>query len=117
MRLTHAFAFIAALVLSAVPGVGLAQDYPNRVIRMIVPFAPGGAVDLVSRIVGQALSERLKQPVVIENKPGASSNIGMDMVAKSRSTVVATSHRSPASAMRRSCSWCPRARPTVLSRT
>ena len=82
MRVTHAFALIAALVTSGVPGVGLAQDYPNRVIRMVVPFAPGGAVDLVSRIVGQALSERLKQPVVIENKPGASSNIGMEMVAK-----------------------------------
>lgn len=60
----------------------VAQEYPGRPVRMVVPFAPGGAVDVVARIVGQALSERLKQPVIIENKPGASSNIGMDAVAK-----------------------------------
>src|SRR5439155_25403952 len=64
------------------PAPVVAQDYPNRPIRIVVPFAPGGAVDLVARVVGQALSERVKQPVIIENKPGASSNIGMETVAK-----------------------------------
>jgi len=83
MRSMRAFALAITLLLSAVPAApAVAQDYPNRPIRIVVPFAPGGAVDLVARVMGQALSERMKQPVIIENKPGASSNIGMETVAK-----------------------------------
>ncbi|MFO1413003.1 MAG: tripartite tricarboxylate transporter substrate binding protein [Burkholderiales bacterium] len=78
--------FAAALALSlaaaALSPTAHAQDYPTKPIHMVVPFAAGGAVDAVARIVGQALSERLKQPVIVENKPGASSNIGMEAVAK-----------------------------------
>jgi len=60
-----------------------AQDYPTRPIRIIVPFAPGGAVDVVARKMGQYLSEQLKQTVFIENKPGASGNIGAEVVQQS----------------------------------
>jgi tripartite-type tricarboxylate transporter receptor subunit TctC len=59
-----------------------AQGFPNRPIRLIVPFAPGGGNDIVARLVGQKLQERLGQPVVVENKAGAGGNIGSEMVAR-----------------------------------
>jgi len=59
-----------------------AQDYPNRPIRIIVPFSPGGAVDGPMRAVAQELSKQLKQQIVIDNKPGAGATIGSEMVAK-----------------------------------
>jgi tripartite-type tricarboxylate transporter receptor subunit TctC len=60
----------------------LAQAYPNKPIKLIVPFAPGGFTDVVARILGQKLSISLGQPFVIENKAGAGSTIGTDFVAK-----------------------------------
>ncbi len=83
MRITNVvtLAFTAALAC-VLPCAAQAQDFPTKPIHMVVPFAAGGAVDAVARIVGQALSERLKQPVIVENKPGASSNIGMEAVAR-----------------------------------
>jgi tripartite-type tricarboxylate transporter receptor subunit TctC len=60
-----------------------AQNYPTKPIRIVVPFAAGGAVDLLARIMGQKLSESLGQPVVIENRPGAGGNVAADLVAKS----------------------------------
>ena len=60
-----------------------AQDYPSRTLHIVVPFAAGGAVDTVARIVGQRLSEQMKTPVIVENKPGADANIGATVVAKS----------------------------------
>jgi tripartite-type tricarboxylate transporter receptor subunit TctC len=57
--------------------------YPTRPIKLIVPFAPGGSSDTLARIIGPELSSRLRQPVVIENKPGAGGNIGIDTVVKS----------------------------------
>jgi tripartite-type tricarboxylate transporter receptor subunit TctC len=71
---------LAALLPAA---VSQAQDYPNRPIRIIVPFSPGGAVDGPTRTIAQELAKRLKQPVVIENKPGAGATIGSELVAKS----------------------------------
>jgi tripartite-type tricarboxylate transporter receptor subunit TctC len=65
----------AAAVTSALPRRASALDYPNRPIRWIIGFPPGGGADIVSRIMGRWLSERLGQQVVIENKPGASTNI------------------------------------------
>jgi len=59
-----------------------AQDYPNRTIRIVVPYAPGGGVSVVGQIIGQKLSELTKQPVVIDNRPGAGGNIGADAAAK-----------------------------------
>ena len=60
-----------------------AQDYPNRPIRIVVPYAPGGGVSVVGQIIGAKLSEFTKQPVVIDNRPGAGGNLGADAVAKS----------------------------------
>jgi tripartite-type tricarboxylate transporter receptor subunit TctC len=59
------------------------SSYPNRPIRLIVPFAPGGFTDVVARILGQKLTQALGQSVIVENKPGAGSTIGTDLVAKS----------------------------------
>ena len=59
------------------------QEWPAKPIRWIVPFAPGGATDLTARIVGQKLAERMSRSVLIENRPGAASNIGMEAAAKS----------------------------------
>jgi len=59
------------------------EKYPNRAIRIIVPFAPGGASDFVARIMQPRLGELLGQPIVVENKPGASGNLGVDAAAKS----------------------------------
>jgi tripartite-type tricarboxylate transporter receptor subunit TctC len=65
-----------------VPSLVLGQTYPNKAIRMIVPFAPGGASDFVGRIMQPRMTELLGQPVVVENRPGASGNIGLDAAAK-----------------------------------
>src|SRR4051794_16818215 len=59
-----------------------AQDWPQRPIRIIVPFGPGGGADIISRIVGQSMQEKLGQPVVIENRPGAGGTIGNEAVAR-----------------------------------
>jgi tripartite-type tricarboxylate transporter receptor subunit TctC len=60
-----------------------AQSYPNKPIRLVVPFPPGGTTDILARDVGQRLTEALGQPVVIDNRPGAAGNIGSEIVAKS----------------------------------
>jgi tripartite-type tricarboxylate transporter receptor subunit TctC len=73
----------AALVLAAAPAWGADGDYPNRPIRLVVPYPPGAGTDGTARIVAEALSQRLGQPIVIDNKPGASGTIGTDFVAKS----------------------------------
>jgi tripartite-type tricarboxylate transporter receptor subunit TctC len=73
-------AFICALILA--PSFVLAQAYPTQTIKIIVPAPPGGAVDIIARVVAEKLSTSLGQAVVIDNKPGASSNIGTDAVAK-----------------------------------
>jgi tripartite-type tricarboxylate transporter receptor subunit TctC len=65
------------------PGASLAQDYPSRPVKIVVPFGPGGPADVYSRLLAQHLSEALKQSFVIENRPGAGSIIGTDAVAKS----------------------------------
>ena len=71
---------LAALLCLAAPFAG-AQDFPSKPIKVIVPYAAGGGADILARLVGQQLSERLKQPVVVENRGGASNTIGMQAVA------------------------------------
>src|SRR5688572_15116827 len=68
-------------ILALVPALAWGQ-YPNKAIRMIVPFAPGGASDFVGRILQPRMTELLGQQIVVENRAGASGNIGMDAAAK-----------------------------------
>lgn len=75
-------AVFAALAM-ALPGLAAAQAFPTKPLHIVVPFAPGGAVDTVARVVGAQLSEQLKQPVVVENKPGGNANIGAEAVVRS----------------------------------
>jgi tripartite-type tricarboxylate transporter receptor subunit TctC len=74
---------VAAAALPAAPGIATAQTYPTRPLRWIVGFPAGGGADTVARIVGPWLSERLGQQVIIENRPGASSNIAVQAVVNS----------------------------------
>ncbi len=73
---------LAALLAAAGPSLAQTAAFPNKPVRIIVPQTPGGASDALARMVGQKLSERWGQPVVIENRAGAGGNIGMDAVAK-----------------------------------
>lgn len=70
-------------VLLGGAGLSQAQGYPVKSIHLVVPFAPGGAVDVLARTIGQRLSEQVGQPVIVDNKPGANGNIAPDFVAKS----------------------------------
>jgi tripartite-type tricarboxylate transporter receptor subunit TctC len=71
-----------AAALPAVSRIASAQSYPTRPVRIIVGYAAGGGVDIVARLIGQWLSERLGQPFVIENRPGAATNIGTEAVVR-----------------------------------
>jgi tripartite-type tricarboxylate transporter receptor subunit TctC len=90
-----------AVVLGVALAVGshdaAAQAYPTRPVKIVVPATPGGAIDLIARAVGEKMTGSLGQPVVVENKPGASNNLGTDFVAKSAPdgytlVIVASSH-------------------------
>jgi len=75
--------FVAVLLAAALlASQAIAQPYPSKPIRIVVPFAPGGAVDVVARTVGQRMSEQMGTPIVVENRPGASANLGAEHVAK-----------------------------------
>ncbi len=79
----HALGFAAAIAIFAAPFAAQAQDYPTRPVKIVVPFGAGGPADVYARILAQHLGETLKQPFVVENRPGAGSIIGTDAVAKS----------------------------------
>ena len=74
-----ALAFLATVVLA---GAALAQDWPSRPVRLVVPFPPGGSTDILGRSIAQKLQEALGQPFVVENKPGAGGSIGATEVAR-----------------------------------
>jgi tripartite-type tricarboxylate transporter receptor subunit TctC len=83
MRPNRRTVLAASAAAILMPRSVLAQSYPSRVIRIIVPFAAGGGSDIVARLLGDQLGKRLQQTVIIENKPGAGAVIGADSVAKS----------------------------------
>ena len=83
MTLSRRTLLTAGAAALFIPADAWAQPYPSRIIRIVVPFAPGGGSDIVARLVGDRLSKRLQQTVIIENKPGAGAIIGADSVAKS----------------------------------
>jgi len=84
MRLLLKLAFLNAIVLAmAAPSIGAAQDYPNRPVRIIVAFSAGGGTDIVARTLAERASEKLKQPVVVENRPGANGMIAAEYVSRS----------------------------------
>lgn len=85
MNRTCAFGMVLAMGgLAMHAAIAAESDYPTRPIRLIVPFAPGGAADVVARIVAAPLGERLRKTVIVDNRPGGGATIGADVVAKSQ---------------------------------
>src|SRR5438309_110488 len=82
MMRIHCMVKTLALLLAAAPALAWAQDYPGKPVRMVVGFPPGGGTDVVARILAPKLSELLGQPLVIENRPGATGTAAAAMVAK-----------------------------------
>ena len=72
----------SAAASSAVPHLASAQSYPSRPLRIVVGVAAGSPQDILSRLIGQWLSERLGQPVIVENRPGAATNLATDAVMR-----------------------------------
>ena len=81
LKLTRMAAGLLAILLTA--GLAQAEDWPAKPIKLVVPFPPGGGTDIISRVLAAKLAVSLKQPLVIENKPGAGGNIGVDVASKS----------------------------------
>ena len=82
MFIKHPLRALCALVLAATAGFAQAQTWPTKPLKIVVPFPAGGTSDVLARLVGLKLSESLGQPVVVDNKPGSSGNLGADAVAK-----------------------------------
>src|SRR5437879_8433275 len=76
------FRIVAALVLLGALPVAAQESYPSRPVKIVVPYAPGGATDIIARILGQRLTESLGQSFIVENRPGASGNLALESVAK-----------------------------------
>ena len=81
MKLLHSL--MVAIAFAVLAPSAYAQSYPNKPIRLVCPFPPGGAVDIASRALAHELTQTLGQPVTVDNRPGAGGNIGADIVAKS----------------------------------
>jgi tripartite-type tricarboxylate transporter receptor subunit TctC len=75
-------ATLAAAGLAVLPSPAMAQDFPTRPVRMVVPFGPGTTTDIIARVVGEGLAKPLGQTIVVENRSGAGGSIGSDLVAK-----------------------------------
>jgi tripartite-type tricarboxylate transporter receptor subunit TctC len=81
-HLRHIIAALVACHLALAAGSAAAQSYPNRPVRLVVPFPAGGATDVLARVISQYAADKLGQAIVIDNKPGAGGTIGSDLVAK-----------------------------------
>src|SRR5206468_13082326 len=79
----RAFPVLLALALAAIAPACLAQGWPSRPVKIVVPFAAGGPADIYARVIGEKLQAALGQPFVVEDKPGGGSIVGTDAVAKS----------------------------------
>src|SRR5207245_8285466 len=79
---TLAVAMAAAMLGGSAPAQPPADKYPEKPIKIIVPFAPGGSVDILARVIGQKLTENWRQPVIVESRPGAGTMIGTQAAAK-----------------------------------
>ena len=77
-------ALLIAFILSALSFSSFAQSYPDRPIKLIIPYTPGGGTDTVARMIAEKISTDLKWTILVDNKPGAGGNIGMDLVAKAK---------------------------------
>ncbi|MBI2292162.1 MAG: tripartite tricarboxylate transporter substrate binding protein [Betaproteobacteria bacterium] len=75
--------FVLAVIAALLPAMAMAQTYPSKPIRIVVGFSAGGSADLVARVAGSKLSDRLGQSVIVDNRPGAGGNIAAELVAKS----------------------------------
>lgn len=73
---------VTALILSTAAGAGLCQNFPTRPLRIIVPTAPGGGLDFVARLIGPKLTDSMGQTIVVDNRPGASGVIGLELTAR-----------------------------------
>ena len=82
------FSAVALAALAVAGGQAHAADYPSKPIRIVVPYPAGGGADTIGRLVGTQLSLRLGQPVIVENKPGASGMLGNDTVARETAPVL-----------------------------
>ncbi|MDB5811894.1 MAG: hypothetical protein JWN94_4016 [Betaproteobacteria bacterium] len=76
------FSSMIAMMLALAAGIAGAQSYPNKPVRIIVPFPPSGAADLITRMLGQKLSEAWGQTIIVDNRPGAGGNLGIELGAK-----------------------------------
>ena len=83
MRYPRIVPLCMLLLPALLPAATIAQTWPSRPVKFVAPFPPGGPVDLLARLIGQKISEKSGQPVLIENKPGAAGNLGIEQVAKS----------------------------------
>jgi tripartite-type tricarboxylate transporter receptor subunit TctC len=83
MRLGNLPGIVAAFLTALLPAASLAQSWPAKPVKMVVPFSAGGSTDTVARIIAEKLTPRVGQPVLVENKAGAGGSVGSDMVAKS----------------------------------
>ena len=104
MKLPHRRQFLhlaaGAAALPTASRFAWAQAYPSRPVRMIVPFPPAGSSDILARLIGPWLSDRLGQPFVIDNRPGAATNIGTEVVVRTSRRLYAPRIRGIASDQR-----------------
>src|SRR5690606_1246952 len=109
------FVLAAAMAGGAAAGllplVGQAAEWPERTLRLVVAFPPGGSTDMAARVLAERLSDALKQPVIVENKPGASGNIGAELVARAQpdgyTLLMAATSFATAPAFFPNLSWSP----------